>query len=39
MKEAEIRERIETAPEPRMVSQKDYDDTIAAANEWVAKNI
>ena len=27
------RERIETAPEPRMVSQKDYDDTIAAAKE------
>jgi hypothetical protein len=29
------RERIETAPEPRMVSQKDYDDTIAAAKERI----
>jgi len=27
------RERVETAPESRMVSQKDYDDTIAAAKE------
>jgi hypothetical protein len=29
------RERVETAPEPRMVSQKDYDDTIAAAKERI----
>jgi len=34
---ATIRERIETAPEPRMVTQKNYEDTLAAAKERMAE--
>ena len=31
------RERIETAPEPRMITQQDYEDTLAAARKRMAE--